>query len=83
MNDLFGQPVLDPVKVFGKLSGYARRPGTGPDKETCGSCAHCCATGNGRKTYYKCDVIRWRWTHGYGTDILKSSPACELWKPKT
>lgn len=86
MNDLFGHPLPNPVlatKHITKLNGYARRPGSGPAGETCGTCDHCATRSYTKNKYFKCLVIQWRWTHGPGTDILKSSPACELWKPKT
>lgn len=85
--NLFGEldtlplPALTPSgKRRTKASGYPRRPGSGPAGQTC---ANCIPTGGHRKTYFKCAVIRYRWTHGPGTDILKKSPACELWKSKT
>lgn len=67
-------------KEWGKANGYARVPGSGPKGETCKTCVHSCATGGYRKTYYKCAVIKHRWTHGPGTDILIKSPACSMWK---
>lgn len=78
--DLFGVEIpVEPVKHL-KQGGYARRPGTGPANETCGTCANCIGTGGGRKTFYKCAVVRHRWTRGPGTDILKRTSACELWQ---
>lgn len=84
--DMFGAPV--PVALTAKqrkelAQGYARRPGSGPVGETCGTCANCYASHYNRKTYYKCEVIRHRWTNGPGTDIRKKSPACDLWQPYT
>lgn len=80
--DLFGAPVqADPAKKRKdtKPGGYARTPGSGPAGQTCGSCRFCIGTGAGRHTYYKCEIIKFRWTRGPGTDILKKSPACSMW----
>jgi hypothetical protein len=59
-----------------KQHGYADRPGTGPQGETCKTCAHIV---RGRR-YRKCALRRATWTHGYGTDILASAPACKKWQ---
>lgn len=85
MNDLFGNAVLDlPVSSHANrktiCNGYARPPGTGPAGETCKTCQHATATGPYNRTFYKCAVIRHRWTHGPGTDIRLKSAACELWQ---
>lgn len=68
---------LPPLPVRPLRGGYARRPGGGPEGETCGSCAHLASHGGGNRTYYKCGLVAW--THGAATDIRKRSPACELW----
>lgn len=62
--------------------GYARPPGTGPAGETCKTCAHYCRVQGGGSKFPKCALIRFRWTHGPGTDIRAKSPACELWQAK-
>ena len=67
-------------RTISRPNGFARPPGTGPQGETCGTCVHCAYTGSGKRRYPKCDVIRFRWTHGPGTDILVRSPACEMWQ---
>jgi hypothetical protein len=72
----FGAP-LPPLPVKPLRGGYARRPGGGPDGETCGSCAHLVRRGHHDKTYFKCSLVAE--TRGPGTDIRKRSPACELW----
>jgi hypothetical protein len=77
---LFPGLALPPEKAKGQPKGYARPPGTGPQGETCASCAHCCYVRGGTKAYPKCGVIRHHWTHGPGTDIRMRSPACELWE---
>jgi len=42
--------------------------------ETCGTCDHCILTHGGARSYWKCDLVPM--THGSGTDIRKSWPAC-------
>lgn len=92
--DLFGNPVEDyrhPTHPDDKgkkrrspqPKGYAARPGSGPEGETCKSCDHYCHVHvrSGRH-YRKCGVIEWRWTRSAGTDIKASSPACSYWQPK-
>lgn len=59
-------------------NGYAARPGTGPQGETCGSCAHCCVKSRTR-TYYKCELVMANWTASRGSDVLLRSPACAKW----
>ncbi len=88
--DLFGGPPM-PVAVIraGKRhrtaqpQGYAAIPGSGPDGKTCRHCAHYAITcPGGRKTFPKCGLMRNRWTHGRGTDIKASSPACKMFEEK-
>lgn len=61
--------------------GYAAPPGTGPIAETCKSCKHYVSlrtrAGN---TFPKCRLMESIWTHGPGTDIKASSPACSRWE---
>jgi hypothetical protein len=60
--------------------GYAAQPGSGPQGETCGSCEHLIRHRTAR-SFWKCDLVKW--THGPGTDIRRSTPACSRWeKPK-
>jgi hypothetical protein len=61
-------------------AGYAARPGTGPQGETCKSCGHCRARCLS-KTYHKCGLMVAAWTHGRATDVLLRSPACSKWIP--
>lgn len=58
--------------------GHAGIVGNGPKGETCASCAHLDADQPGKRLFYKCDLVRW--THGAGTDIRKSDPACSRWE---
>lgn len=62
-------------------NGYAARPGTGPADETCGSCGHCVfrQTRPSRQRYYKCELMKARWTKGRGSDVAFRSPACSRW----
>lgn len=62
------------------LKGFAAIPGGGPAGETCGSCSHLCRTGSGRKTYFKCGLMRAIWTFGPGTDVKARSPSCRYWE---
>lgn len=62
--------------------GYADKPGSGPEGETCGSCQHAERVEYHRKTYRKCGMARNKWTHGTGSDIRLKSPACSLWEAK-
>jgi hypothetical protein len=85
--DLFGETVVieisesKAVRKPTRPNGYAAPPGTGPAGERCRSCHHAVGTGNyGCRTYYKCELIRPKWTSGPGTDILLRSPACRLWE---
>jgi hypothetical protein len=67
----------------GKLNpmrGYAAAPGSGPEGETCRSCAHTVMAGGYSKNYWKCGLINW--TNGKSTDIVLKSPACARWEAK-
>lgn len=59
--------------------GHAAAPGTGPQGETCGTCANLV-----RKqmagTYLKCGLMRSAWTGGGGTDVRAKDPACRAWE---
>lgn len=62
-------------------SGYAARPGTGPEGERCSTCRHCVfRVGTRGSRYYKCRLMEGRWTAGRGSDIAYRSPACHLWQ---
>lgn len=58
-------------------NGYAKPPGTGPEGETCATCANFCRVDYHNRTYRKCALVTW--THGPGSDILASAAACRLW----
>ena len=72
---LFGAPIP-------KKGRYAGIPGTGPDGETCRSCAHKAYSGGCSGAYIKCGLMRAQWTRGCGTDIKAGTPACARWAPK-
>ena len=71
--DLFGQEV---VRVR-HTRAYAGTPGRGPEGRTCKHCAHYCRVKYHNKIYRKCALLRNAWTHGPGTDIKASTPACQ------
>lgn len=58
---------------------YAAYPGTGPEGETCKTCAHL-SRKRMAKTYLKCGLVQAKWTGGGGTDVRASSPACSKWE---
>jgi hypothetical protein len=74
-HNIFGG--ADDIHKIKKLSnGYADHPGTGPEGETCGTCAHRVRVRKA-KTYQKCDLVNW--TNGKATDIKVATPACSKW----
>lgn len=77
--DLLGEPVKQERHTT-RPNGYAYPPGTGPAGETCRTCRHFARVWGGR--YFKCELLRGRWTHGTGTDIRAGSPACKKWEAK-
>ena len=69
-------PIPAPKKY--PVNGYAAKPGTGPDGKRCKDCEHCAKriSPSGKKTFYKCRLMKHAWTNGYGSDIRANSPAC-------
>lgn len=65
-------------------NGYAAPPGSGPADETCKTCKHKLSmeSNSGSKRFIKCELRRSTWTHGEGSDIRASSPACSKWEAK-
>lgn len=60
-------------------TGYAAKPGTGPEGETCKTCQHC-KRHDYANTFYKCLLMEPYWSHSITTDIKLRSPACEKWE---
>lgn len=58
---------------------HAMPPGTGPEGETCGSCANLYRR-QMANVYLKCSLTREHWTGGSGTDVRARDPACSKWK---
>lgn len=78
--DLFGDP---PTPVRHRAAGgYSARPGSGPAGKTCGDCTEYRTVHGNTRTYPKCNRCRANWTHGKGSDIKRSAPACAMFEPK-
>lgn len=71
-----GRTITVPTRLVGR-KGYAAEPGTGPAKETCGSCKHHIVK-RFANNYHKCNLVAY--TGGAGTDIRVRSPACSKWE---
>lgn len=67
---------------WAKKRGHYGRPGTGPEGETCRTCAHYCSVSGGSRSYPKCGRARSAWTRGAGSDIRAKDPACHGWADK-
>jgi hypothetical protein len=61
--------------------GHYALPGTGPEGETCRTCAHYTLI-HFAKAYRKCGRVRALWTGGPRTDIRAGDPACRGWEPR-
>ena len=85
MRDMFGNPVTEAearaliARRDPMPAGYAAQPGSGPEGETCGSCAQLVRI-RMAKTYLKCALTRAAWTGGRKTDVLARAPACSRWE---
>lgn len=84
--NIFGEPLtLDEAskrgKHYVKPNGYAARPGSGPEGETCKTCQHLTYR-RFTKSHPKCGLNQANWTNGRGSDVLVRSPACQLWEAK-
>jgi hypothetical protein len=49
--------------------------------KTCRTCRHALRISYA-KGFYKCNLVRDRWTHGTGTDIRLKDPACSFYDEK-
>lgn len=58
----------------------AAKSGTGPDGETCRTCAHRVRARYRDRVYQKCGLCRKQWTHGPGSDIKVYWNACMYWE---
>ena len=65
-----------------KIKGHAAAPGSGPDGERCGTCAHIVVKEMARD-YWKCALSKARWTGGAATDVRKRDAACAKWSVKS
>ena len=85
MRDLLGNEITEEQALrqmkrkTTQPNGYAARPGSGPEGETCGSCKHLYRN-RLAKTYLKCALMRRHWTGGAGTDVKARAPACRNWE---
>lgn len=63
-----------------RLKGLHAAPmGSGPEGETCGSCANLYRK-HMSKTYLKCGLCKAHWTGGGGTDVKARDAACSKWQ---
>lgn len=86
--DLFGNRVLPDAphrrkRGTGIPNGFPKPAGSGPAGKKCKDCANIrrvmAPSGN---TFFKCALIRHKWTRGYGTDIRYHARACSLYELK-
>jgi hypothetical protein len=71
-----------------KQRGHAAPPGTGPEGKTCRMCRFYRSVRYHDGNYRKCGLMEHAWSHGGGTDIRASDPACRQFqdsisKPET
>ena len=60
---------------------YADKPGSGPEGETCRTCANAKGrSGRSPRIFYKCGLVPS--TRSTGTDIRLKTPACRKWEAK-
>lgn len=75
--DLFGDAA--PRHFRGR--GYAAQPGTGPQGESCRTCAHKLTVyGRCGQSWVKCALVQR--TSGAGSDIRAAAPACLRWQAR-
>lgn len=61
--------------------GHVAPPGTGPEGETCGTCAHLFRK-TLASTYLKCGLNEAKWTGGGKTDVRARDHACRMWEKR-
>lgn len=81
MNDLFGNEITNNAPLQ-RRKVHAAMPGTGPNGKTCRGCKHYYRAHYHDKTWLKCNLMREHWTHGPGSDIKASDPACRMFEEK-
>lgn len=79
------EPTTETIQQPKRL-GWKATPapiGSGPPGETCKTCTSAVKLDSpSGKSWYKCSVMRWRWTGGTATDIKLKWEACKSWEPK-
>lgn len=79
MSELFDVGKRTPMKP-----GATPAPvGSGPEGETCKTCQHYTRVGWHDAYHLKCGLMEPMWTHGPGSDIKASLPACSKWEQPT
>ena len=64
----------------GAAQGYAAKPGTGPQGETCNTCAHCrLRASRAARHFYKCHLLIGQWTNGRATDVVCQDMRAPYW----
>ena len=85
MRDLFGNEITEEEarRLLKRRdpdpNGYAWRPGTGPQGETCSGCKHFVRLTYARD-YFKCALTKANWTSTRRTDIKARAAACKFWE---
>jgi hypothetical protein len=83
MNGLFGD---DFTKGDGPAVARRCTPapcGSGPEGETCGTCALLVRLEYRNSRYLKCKKMELVWTHGAGSDVRAKWEACREWQRKS
>ena len=69
-------------RPYGKSRPCTAAPiGSGPEGETCKTCAHYTIREWAGK-YRKCGLMERFWTHGLGSDIKAKWAACRCWEKR-
>ena len=82
--DLLGEPLpsSDAFRKDGgrRKVGYAAKPGTGPKRQFCRTCAHAENVLREGHRSLKCGRMAHVWTHGSETNVVPNAPACRQWE---